>query len=578
LVHRCHHTRNYLMKIIKLTAVCIIMTLVQFSVHAQSLPVGTTAIEDYYRRSQLLGIADTTVSFTVRPVFPNYINKDKHTDVFYPDSSEQRYHLLNLKSVWHSDNEKLKISLLPLTVQTEFNSDHPYGWNDGAMIPAKGLQTLISVGVFAQYGPLTIQFRPEIISAENLNFDNFNQKSSNYVFARYYNIYNNIDLPARFGTSTYTKAYWGQSSVRLNSKSLSFGLSTENLWWGPGVRNSLLMSNTAPGFAHLTFNTLRPLQTPIGSFEGQLIAGRLTNSGYPPLEPDHFNLGTDLYIPKPNSWRYLAGIIITWQPKWVPGLFLGFDQTSQTYGRDLNSISDYLPLFTTVKQKSAAHDQNNQISALFMRWLWTQEHAEIYFEFGQYNNTEDFLQESLVPNNARAYIFGIRKLLPFNTSKNENILVGIEVTQLQENSTTNILSGKEWYVSQTIRQGYTYQGQELGAGIGPGGDLQTVEVSWVKGLKKLGLQVERYTHNNDLYYYTYASTRDFRRHWVDLSMAAIGEWNYKNLIFNAKMQAIKSINYQWYLPADPQKPINSLLVNGTNAFNLQIQAGVTYRF
>jgi hypothetical protein len=108
--------------------------------------------------------------------------------------------------------------------------------------------------------------------------------------------------------------------------------------------------------------------------------------------------------------------------------------------------------------------------------------------------------------------------------------------------------------------------------------LQTINVSWVKGIKKLGLQIERYAHNNDLYYLTYTNTQDYRRHWVDLSIAAMGEWGYKNLIFNAKVQAIKSINYQSYLPTDAAKPVISLYVNGVNAFNLQAQAGVTYLF
>ncbi|MDB5111718.1 MAG: hypothetical protein JWR67_2832 [Mucilaginibacter sp.] len=564
------------MKIIKGAAIGIIMILVQFNLHGQSLPVGTTAIEDYYRRAQLLGAADTNVSFTVRPVFPDLINK--RTTVFYPDSSERRYNLMNAKSSWQSDDKKLKISLLPLNLQTQFNSAYPYGWNDGAMIPAKGLQTLISAGVFAQFGPLTIQLRPEFVSAQNSNLT-FDPKAYDVIFARYYDIYNNIDLPVRFGTSSYTRAYWGQSSIRLNYKSLSFGLSTENLWWGPGIQSSLLMSNTAPGFPHLTLNTLRPLKTPIGSFEGQIIAGGLRNSGFPPLEPDHYYFGTDLYVPKPNNWRYLAGIVITWQPKWVPGLFLGYDKTSQTYGKDLSGLKDYLPLFSPVKKTSAPDNslnQPDQLSAVFMRWLWTQEHAEIYFEWGQYNNTQDLMQTLLAPNNSRAYIFGVRKLLPFKKSDNENILIGVEVTQLQENSISNIKNGTEWYVSQSIRQGYTNYGQELGAGIGPGANLQTIEVSWVKGLKKIGLQFDRYVHNNDFYYYVFTDTQDYTRHWVDLSLAAMGEWNYKNLIFNVKIQGIQSRNYQWALSTLNGNDYS--FTNQTNKFNLQIQTGVTYRF
>jgi len=563
-------------RIIKLTAIVVLIIFAQLTVHAQSLPVGTAALEDYYRRAQLLGSADSGVSFTVRPLFPK--EPQKKADVFYPDSTEQRYNMFNANSSWHSKNKSLSVLLLPLSFQTQFNSDHPYGWNDGAMIPAKGLQTVLSAGVFAKYGLLTIQFRPEIVVAENADFDTFNKNHYDVIFARYYDIYNNIDLPVRFGTSSYAMAYWGQSSIRLNYKSLSFGLSTENLWWGPGIRNSLLMSNTAPGFKHLTLNTLRPIKTAIGSFEGQLIAGRLENSGFPPLEPDHSFFGTDLYVPKPDNWRYLAGIILTWQPKWVPGLFLGFDQSSQTYGKDLSGIKDYLPIFSSIKRVSAPDNPINkqdQRSSVFMRWIWTQEHAEIYFEFGHNNYTGDLMQALLSPDQSRAYIWGLRKLLPFNKSRNENIMIGVEVTQLQENSIDKILQGSEWYVSKSIRQGYTNHGEVLGAGIGPGGNLQCLDVSWVKGLKKLGLQLERYIHNDDFYYYAYEDSKDYTRHWVDLSMAFNGEWNYKNLIFNAKIQGIQSLNYQWYLKQNQGDPY---FVNGLNVFNLQIQAGVTYRF
>jgi hypothetical protein len=564
------------MKFVKLTLVGILLIVVKFNVHAQSLPVGTPALEDYYRRAQLLGITDTNVSFTVRPIFPNFIKKE--ADAYYLDTTERRDNLINMPGSWQFDHKNIKFSLLPVSIQSQFNSNYPYGWNDGPMIPAKGLQTLVSAGFFAQYGPLTVQIKPEFVNAANSAFSTFNPNQYDVIFARYYDIYNNIDLPVRFGTTRYEKAYWGQSSVRLNFKSLSFGLSTENLWWGPGIQNSLLMSNTAPGFLHLTFNTTRPLQTPIGSFEWQLIGGRLENSGFPPLEPDHYDFGADLYAPKPNNWRYLAGMVVTWQPKWIKGLFLGFDQSSQTYGNALSGIRDYLPIFSPVKATTAPDNPittQEQLSSVFMRWLWKEEHAEIYFEFGEYDNTKDFLQSLLEPNSSRAYTFGLRKLLPFNKANNGNILISVEVTQLQENSVTNIENGTEWYVSQAIRQGYTNEGQELGAGIGPGANIQTVEVSWIKGLKKIGLQFQRYVHNNDFYYYAFEDSENYSENWVDLSIALNGEWSYKNLIFNAKMQFIKSLNYQWALKENGD---DIFFANQLNAYNLLLQAGITYRF
>ena len=559
------------MKIIKLALLSASLIFIQFKVNAQSLPVGTPVLEDYYRRMQLLGKFDSSLSFTVRPLYPSYDGGN----IFFPDTTE---HNVTTNSTWTSKNGKLKTMWLPFTLQTEGNSDHPYGWNDGPMIPSKGFQFLMSGGLYLQYGPLSVQLKPEIVSADNSDFETFNKNQYDVIFARYYDIYNNIDLPVRFGTNGYAHAFWGQSSIRLNFKAWSFGLSTENLWWGPGIRNSLLMSNSAPGFAHLTLNTSRPLKTSIGSFEGQLIAGRLTNSGLPPLVPDHAFFGTNLYVPKPDDWRYLSGIVITWQPKWIPGLFLGYDQSAQVYGKSLSGIKSYLPIFSSVKSTTAPNNQINsqdQLSSMFARWIWFQEHAEVYFEYGHYNNSDDLYQSLLRPNNTRAYTFGLRKLLPFKNRPDQNIMLGVEVTQLGSTSTTGVTQGLEWYVSRGIRQGYTNFGQMLGAGIGPGGNIQAIDVSWVKGLKKIELQIERYVHDDDFYYYAFYDSQNYSQHWVDLSLGFNGEWNYKNFIFNAKIQGIESNDYQWALK---QNGNDDTFSHQLHKFNLQLQTGLTYRF
>ena len=545
------------------------------AVHSQSLPVGQPALEDYYRRQQLLGNLDSSVSFTVRPLIP--IAAFGVRDVFYPDSISGKFGLSSFENKLVSKDGKFRGQLLPVSIQTQFNSHHPYGWNDGAMIPSKGLQTLISAGIYAEYGPLTIQFKPEVVLAANSEFDTFNKDHYDIITAIYYNFYNNIDLPARFGKSAYNKAYWGQSSIRLNYESLSFGLSSENLWWGPGMRSSLLMSNTAPGFKHLTLNTRKPIKTPVGSFEGQIIAGRLENSGFGVLEPERSHFSNPLYLPKRDDWRYLAGMVLTWQPKWVPGLFLGLTRSSQTYGSDLSKFGDYLPFSSTNKQNAAdeAINKKDQRNSYFMRWLWPEEHAEIYFEYGRNNYAGNIQDLMLAPAVSRAYIFGLRKLFPFGSRNNENLMVNVEVTQMQETDFDKVLSSAGWYTNTNIRHGYTNRGEVLGAGIGPGANMQSLELSWVKGLKRLGLQFERYVHNNDFYYAAYYPSLDWRRHYTDLSFAAVGEWNYKNLLFNAKLQGIKSLNYQWFLF---QEPGERYTVPGQDAFNLQVQAGLTYRF
>ncbi|RZK71694.1 MAG: hypothetical protein EOO85_19835, partial [Pedobacter sp.] len=440
----------------------LILSLVipSFCALSQSIPVGTNSFEDYYRRSQLLGRVDSNISFTVRPLS---LKSFSNSDAYYPDVTEPRFNLLGTNGKFSSADGKITGGYLPLRIQTQFNSDHPYGWNDGIMIPAKGLQTFFSAGFFANYGPLAIQLNPEMVVAANSSFETFDKDHYDVIVARYYDFYNKIDQPARFGDTEYSKVYWGQSSIRINYKALSFGLSTENLWWGPGMRNSLLMSNNAPGFKHLTLNTTKPILTPIGSFEGQLVAGRLDGSGYGPLEPNRSYFGSELYLPKPDAWRYLSGLVITWQPKWVPGLFLGISRSSQTYSKDLSGIQDYFPVFSTIKKVKADDPLNkrDERTSMFFRWLWKEEMAEIYFELGHNNYSGDFHDALLEPNLSRAYIFGLRKLLPLSQNS-ANIMINFEVTQLAETSPAKIATASGWYTSQNIPHGYTNKGEVLG--------------------------------------------------------------------------------------------------------------------
>ena len=112
-----------------------------------------------------------------------------------------------------------RLSVLPVEVLSKYNSHHPYGWNDAAMIPAKGFQSIVSAGLYSEIGPLAIQLNPAYIYAEN----------------------NTYELTKSYGSSPtgiYKKYLIGQSSVRLNGGPISIGISNENLWWGPGKYSS----------------------------------------------------------------------------------------------------------------------------------------------------------------------------------------------------------------------------------------------------------------------------------------------------------------------------------------------------
>jgi hypothetical protein len=549
----------------KLSFLLLIVLACTGNLSAQSLPVDAYSGEEMHRMRQLRGEVAPDISFAIRPL----VLSSRVFDSLY---SAQDTTVLGRQLA--ADEWKV----LPFTWQNQFNTHHPYGWNDGAMAPAKGLQTLFTGGFYNESGRFTFQIKPELVLAVNPEFDQFPKDHYDVIWKFYYNFYNRTDLPVAFGNEPRVKMYPGQSSARFNYNKISAGISTENLWWGPGMRNSLLMSNSAPGFLHFTFNSREPIRTRIGSFEGQFIAGRLDGSRATPPDPLREYRSTVLYQPKPNDWRYISGLIMTYQPDLLPGLFLGFSRTSQLYGKDLNSIGDYLPFFSSYNSNVIAERPTHpdRYTSVFMRWLLAKSKAEVYFEYGHNNQLKsisDFVKD---PDDGRAYIFGMSKVFDLSGRSEEGILARLEFTQLSQTSASSVLRGAQsWYVDDYVRHGYTQLGESLGAGAGPGAEVQTLDVNWIKGIKSLGLRLERYVHNQDFFYYAYEPSKDYRRHWTDISAELNGRWDYKNFVLNGAMNFTKSVNYGWYMD---KAETEQYYRNGVDAFNVRINLGLTYRF
>ncbi|MBI2283799.1 MAG: hypothetical protein HYU71_08840 [Bacteroidetes bacterium] len=464
---------------------------ISISLSAQSIVIGS--VEDLeLREKQLLGKYDSSVSFTVRPLYQN-----RSTD-------------------W----KKPKLSVLPLVFTQQYNSHHPYGWNDGAMMASKGYQAMLSAGVHAQYGSLEVQVKPEMVYANNASYAPNTAYGSN-------------------AGGAYQKLFPGQSYVKLSAGAVSVGLSSQNLWWGPGTRSALLMSNNAPGFVHGFISSRKPLHTPVGDFEWQLIGGKLTSDDNRAYE--NFNLTTPS-SPLPKDWRYLSAYVISYHPKWVPGLFLGMTRALQRYKQDIklsgtSFLNQYIPVLTKSFQKAnAQYDdtmRTDQLASFFLRWVLAKAKAEFYVEWGynDYNqNVRDYLMGT---THSAAYIVGFKKIVAL--SKEKYIDLGFEMTQMSQSPDYLVREAGNWYVHGQVLQGYTHQNQILGAGAGLGTNVQSVTATWVKEHARLGFLLERVE-------------RDPQYHaakWTDLSIGCMPQFKKDRFVFSGILQMIHSSNYAW---------------------------------
>lgn len=529
------------------------------NVFSQSVTTGSY-VESLLRMNQVLGLNNDISSFTQHPL----------NNVFNVKSDSAIQSLVagkNLIPGFKVFGIPSSLKLLPFSFLNENNLNLPFGYNNGPLYPNVGYQAMISGGFYLKAGVLNIQIKPEVVHAENAPFMTFADVQANYntkLIPAFFGKINGIDAPERFGPYGINIADLGQSKITVNYKNIEAGLSTENLWWGPGIQNSIIMSNSAPGFLHWTLNTVNPIKTFIGSFEGQIIGGRLTQSGYTPYDPGKLiYTNGSVYYSKPVVNRYLSAFTFNWQPKWIEGFFLGLSGYDYM---DVNSnynqksfFNKYLPVFkpsgNTVNLQSAngsVGDGQDFAYALNMRQIFKEYKAEVYFEWARNDNASNLRDFILEPEHSTAYMLGATRY--FLIKKDQYIKASFELTHLQIPDNFLVRLEPSWYIHKGAAplDGYTNQGRYLGAGIGPGSNSIMFDLSYVRKLNSFGVKFERYVHDNDMYYMALSGTSDFASNWVDVSSTFYVNIKLKKFLINGEYTPIHTYNYEYLQNNDIQ--------------------------
>lgn len=376
------------------------------------------------------------------------------------------------------------IRLLPLQLDAVGNTTYPSGANDRLLWAGRGLSTMLSGGVAARWRWLSAALAPELAWQQNafLELPPGSLAGDLRYLSPWYGT--GIDLPLRFGAGPFASAAFGQSYVRADAFNVALGFSTENLWLGPGIRNSLLMSSTAPGVPHAFIGTTRPADVWIGKAELLAFWGWLDRSTWFPE----------------GGRPLLSGLAVTFEPRWVPGLHLGAARVFVQPGSGLR-VRDYLAILqgpwksqTEYWSPTGDNPLDNQLGALWLRWVFPASGLELYGEWGKEDysgsTVNGFLQD---PSWTQAWLLGLQKLFRAGSGW---IRVQAEATHLQE---VRGAANPSWY-THGEDLGYTNAGQLIGAGIGPGGDAQTLAIDWMGGSGRIGGYVERVGRNEGAYW------------------------------------------------------------------------------
>src|SRR6185295_3864391 len=119
-----------------------------------------------------------------------------------------------------------------------------------------------------------------------------------------------IDAPLRFGTHRLSFGDPGQSTIGARFGAITAGISTENEWWGPGIRYAIILSNNAAGIPRAFVRTSRPVRTGIGVLEARWFLGGLFESPYFDRSPA-------------DDRRAITALAATWTPAGASDLTLG---------------------------------------------------------------------------------------------------------------------------------------------------------------------------------------------------------------------------------------------------------------
>lgn len=397
------------------------------------------------------------------------------------------------------------------------NSALPFGGNDGALWSGRGVNIRAAAGVAGAWGPFRIAVRPELIYSLNRGYTIID--SANYWvpaldgrFSPYASPWNqypySIDLPTRFGSDEIQRLDWGQSALWVQVRGASVGISTENVWWGPGIRNALILSNNAGGFPHAFLRTNRPWHTRAGDFEGRWMVGALRESAY------YDTIST-------NNHRSLSAAALTWAPPRMDGLTIGAARIvvapasngTQPFTRWLDvfantgrpnavrpraveshrwPVSD--PRFPLVD--SATAPGRDQLMSFFFRWAPPGNGVEVYGEVGRAEMPRTLGDALVEPGHSMGYTGGMQYVRPVERAGGAVRLQG-EFTYLERSSSYRHRATGSWYTSLAVRQGFTNRGQVLGAAIGPGSSAQFVAADWLAPTWGVGLYAGRTRWNND---------------------------------------------------------------------------------
>ena len=400
----------------------------------------------------------------------------------------------------------LSVALIAPEYYEASNSDIPFSVNDGSVWAGVGKSRRTLAGFRLEAGPLSIIAAPEFLDFHNGYFQlrdtvrfyaptiTPERRGGGFVFPWYVAPYS-IDLPMRMGARPLHRNDAGQSTAMLTMRGASFGVSNENQWWGPGIRNAIILSNNAAGFPHIFIRTARPWRNRFGSLEARLLVGGLTESKW-------------FDTTQANNLRSLSAFALTFRPAMQRNLVVGAARAVYATNKDgWDRIPGRLfdafaatgrPNNRPLADSSLMPGGRDQLYSLFGRWVFPDDGFETYVEWARYEWPLSLRDLFVAPNHTQGYTVGLQWTRP-TPWRDASVRIQGEVPTLEQSATFRDRPLGSWYTSRRVIQGYTQRGESLGAAIGPGASSQWFAADYMEPNWSFGVFAGRIRWNEDIH-------------------------------------------------------------------------------
>lgn len=405
-----------------------------------------------------------------------------------------------------TDDVRFQLDVIAPTVSVRWNSALPFGVNDGVAWAGRGLNTTAAAGIQARLGRLRFTFDPIVTRSQNLPFlvpPSGNSDRSAYA-SPWHSGGMSADLPLRFGARPYLRVDPGESSLDYSWRGVTAGLASSTQWWGPGITNGLVLSSNAAGIPRFFVRSARPIATPLGDVEALGFIGGLTESPF-------FDYDTR------NDLRSVSSAVVTLRLRADTGLTIGGARSVYAAARRFGRIpGHFADVFTDWHRQEAVaptSQRSDQILSLFAQWRFPVSGFSMHGEWARLLLPGSVREILVEPQRSQGYVVG----LEWATSSGPRALrVQAEATMLEQTPVDRQRDVPEFYASHSVPQGYTQQGQSLGAAIGPGSSNQYLGLDLFRSAWKWTWFAQR-TRSEETAYYRTISGIAGRAHDIALS-------------------------------------------------------------